>query len=308
VGPKARRWGLAFAVAAGNLYGSITVLSKWVDAAPLAKAALTNLAALVVVVPFLWRLRIARRDWWKVLAMGVFGATLPPVFILYGLEHANASDAGLLLTLELVATAGLAYVFLHERARLRAAIGLGCLLLAAAAVAVASSQGEDGGTDWLGILLVGLAAISWAIDNAVSTSLVGPYKPTQLLGAKFLIGSTLVGMLWGGMALIGDQPLPGPWLDWAALAFVGAAGVGAGSILFYMALDRIGAGRTSALNVPTSALAAATGGALLLGEKLGWLHAVAIAFILAGMALLWERDPHPQGGKRRRGRKTSGAS
>lgn len=299
--------GLAFAVAAGILYGSITVLSKWVDAAPLAKALVTNAAALAIVLPFLWRLRIARKDWVKVTAMGVFGATLPPIFILYGLEHANAADAGLLLTLELVATAGLAYVFLHERARLRAVLGLVSLLAAAAAVALASGQSDDGGTDWLGILLVGLAAISWAIDNAVSTRLVTTYKPTHLIAAKLLIGTVLVGLVWGALSLFDSQPMPTAWLGWLALAFVGAAGVGGGSILFYMALDRIGAGRTSALNVPTSALAAAAGGALLLGETLGWLHAVAIAFVLAGMGLLWERDPHPQG-KTRRKKGRSGAA
>ncbi|MFO1533425.1 MAG: DMT family transporter [Thermoplasmatota archaeon] len=282
--------GLLLAAASGLLYGTITVLAKWVDAHPLAKATLSSLAATVAMSPFLRGLKVQRKDWPKVLAMAFFGGALAPALILFGLEEANASDAGLLLTLELVATAAFAFIFLRERVSARSACGLAALLAAAVAVALASAGSGDAQhrTTWLGILLVGLSALSWGIDNAVSAKLVGTYKPPQLIATKTLIASVLVATAWGGVAFFQKAPAPSSGLGWLAVVAIGAVGVGGSSVLFYQALRNVGAARTSAVNVPTSALAAAAGGTWLLHEPFGWLHAVAVGLILAGMALLWE--------------------
>jgi len=78
------------------------------------------------------------------------------------------------------------------------------------------------------------------------------------------------------------------WLLWAV--------TGVAVLLFYHALARVGAARTSAMNIATTALIGAAGGALLLEERLVFLHAAALAAILAGAALLaTQRHPAAAG-------------
>jgi len=105
------------AAGSGILYGSINVLAKPLPLHPFVKAAIAYLASAVTLAPFLRGLRIVPRDWPKVLAMGLVGAGVSPVLLFYGLRETAAADAGLLLTLEMVATATLAYAFLRERFR-----------------------------------------------------------------------------------------------------------------------------------------------------------------------------------------------
>jgi drug/metabolite transporter (DMT)-like permease len=73
-------------------------------------------------------------------------------------------------------------------------------------------------------------------------------------------------------------------------ASIGIFGVGLGSVGYYFALRRIGAARTSAINVPMSGLAAAAMAWLFLHESIGWLDGVAMVLIACGLVLLWEPD------------------
>lgn len=57
-------------------------------------------------------------------------------------------------------------------------------------------------------------------------------------------------------------------------------------MLFYTALGHIGAARTSAMNIATTALIGAAGGAVLLHEALHVWHAVALAAVVLGAWLL----------------------
>src|SRR5687768_11932133 len=153
--------GLAMAAGSGVLYGSINVLAKPVDVDPLVKAAIAYLVSAAVLSPFLRGLHIACGDWPKVLAMGLVGGGLAPVLLFYGLREAAAADAGMLLTVELVATAALAVLFIGERYRPKEVAGLAALLAGALLVALASQAGGAGGTTPLGIALILGAALGW---------------------------------------------------------------------------------------------------------------------------------------------------
>ena len=277
---RARLTGLALAAGSGILYGSINVLAKPIDLHPFAKSAIAYLTSALVLSPWLRGLHVERRDWPKVLTMGLVGGGLAPILLFHGLEETAAADAGLLLTLELVATAALAALFLHERFPGREAAGLLTLLAAAACVAVSSRTGEAASTT-RGMLLVLGSAVAWGIDNAVSTRLVGSYRPPGLIAAKGLLGGTAATA--AALATGIDLPALRPALGMAGL---GVVSVAVSSLLFYTALGRVGAARTSAMNIATTALVGAFGGALLLGEHLGPLHGVAIGLVLAGAWLL----------------------
>jgi drug/metabolite transporter (DMT)-like permease len=276
---KTRLSGLAFAAGSGVLYGSINVLAKPIEAHPFAKVAIAYLVAAAALSPWLRGVLVARADWPKVLTMGLVGGGLAPILLFYGLRETAAADAGLLLTMELVATAVLAMIFLHERYPGRDVLGLGLLLAAAASIALAG--GDVAGSTPRGMLLVLGGAVAWGVDNAVSTRLVGSYRPHGLIALKGLLGGTtaLVAAVLVGI----DVP---SLTDAAAMGALGLVSIAFSSILFYTALLRVGAARTSGMNIATTALVAAAGGALLLSEQLGLLHAVALALVVAGAALL----------------------
>jgi drug/metabolite transporter (DMT)-like permease len=278
---KRRLVGLAMAAGSGVLYGSINVLAKPVDVDPLLKAAIAYLVSAAALSPFLRDLHIARADWPKVLAMGLIGGGVAPVLLFYGLQETAAADAGMLLTVEMVATAALAAVFIGERYRPRELAGLAALLTGAILVAFASREEGAGGSTTLGMALILGSALGWAVDNAVSTRLVGSYAPRGLIALKGLLGGTAC--LIAALAVGSRTPsLPGA----AAMAGMGVLSIAVSSLLFYHALVRVGAARTSGMNVATTALVGAAGGAWLLSEHLVPLHGAALAAILVGAALL----------------------
>lgn len=291
---RQRLLGLALASLSGLLYGSINVLAKPVDLHPLAKAAVAYLASALVLSPWLRRVHVVRGDWPKVLAMGLIGGGLAPILLFTGLQETAAADAGMLLTLEMVATAALAFLFLGERFAAREGFGLASLLAAAVLVAVASPSDSSGGTTTRGVLLVLGSAVAWGVDNAVSTRLAGAYPLRGLIALKGLLGGSAC--LAIALALRVEPPdLPSA----AAMAGLGVLSIAISSLCFYGALRAVGAARTSAMNIAFTALVGAAGGALLLGERLAWLHAAALGAVFAGSFLLAKparaRDPNPVG-------------
>lgn len=274
-----RLTGLALAAGSGVLYGSINVLAKPVALHPAWLAAIMYFTSSVVLLPFGLKLRLRRSDIPKVLAMGLLGGGLAPLLLLHGLEKTAASDAGLLLTTEMVATAAFASTFIGERYRGRELVGLAALLVAGGCVALASrSSGES---TLPGVLLVLGSAVAWGVDNTVSARLVGSYRPQGLISLKGTIG----GVVCATWVLLTDPPWPEATQALAGAA-MGIASIAVSSVLFYHALQRVGAGRTSALNIATTALVAALGGVLLLGERLVWLHGAAFLAVAIGAALL----------------------
>lgn len=271
--------GLGWAALSGILFGSINVAVKVRPIHPVLQSALAYLAVAAVLLPFLRGLRVAPADRLRMAAMAVIGGAISPVLLFYGLRETAAVDSGLILTLELVVTAILAAIFLHERERARGWFGLACLLAAAILAAAAGTQA--GATSARGALLVAASAAGWGIDNVLSTRLVGTYRPTQILAVKGLVG--------GLCALALALALQAEWPQRSGIAWaltVGAFGLAGSLVCFYQALRRIGAARTSAVNIPLTALASAAGGFLFLREPLTLLHGAALLSLLLGVLLL----------------------
>lgn len=283
-----RLQGLLLAAGSGILYGSVNVAAKPIDAHPFWKAAIAYTTSFALLAPFLRGFKPVPRDIPLVLAMGFLGGGLAPVLLFYGLQQASATDAGLLLCLEMVATAAFAALWLGERFHGRELVGLGLLLLAGTFVALAG--GVETASTATGLGLIALSAIAWGVDNTVSARLVGGYKPHQLIAVKGGLGAAFALTA----ALVARAPLPA-WPAVGGMAAIGLGSVACSSLLFYHALRRVGAGRTSAMNIGTTGLVGALGGIVLLHERLVWLHAAALAALLAGaFALAGHRAGAPE--------------
>jgi drug/metabolite transporter (DMT)-like permease len=181
---------------------------------------------------------LARHDWPWLAAAIAFGGVLGPVLLMLGLSRTSGAAASLLLNLEAVLTALLAWVVFSENADRR--IVLGMALIVAGGIALAWPGGPGGGTDLTGSLLVAGACLCWAIDNNLTRKVSGG-DATFIAGAKGLIAGAV--NLAIGLAIGAAAPPP---LHVATALAVGFFGYGVSLVLFVIALRGLGTARTGA--------------------------------------------------------------
>ncbi len=167
----------------------------------------------------------------------VSGGMMGPLLLLLGLRLTPASSASLLLTLEGVLTALLAWFVFRENFDARIAWGMG--LISAGALAVSWQGGLNVGSAW-GPAAIVAACLCWALDNNL-TRKVAASDPVQIALLKgWCAGLANVGL---GLALGAKVPV----ISVAMLAgLVGFLGYGVSLTLFVVALRELGTARTGA--------------------------------------------------------------
>ena len=113
---------------------------------------------------------------WLVAAI-LSGGIVGPLLIMTGLARTDAATASLLLCLEGVATALLAWFAFHENFDRRIAIGMACLV---AGALVLSWSGTPTVSGLLGPLAIVGACIAWGLDNNL-TRKVSLADPLQIV-------------------------------------------------------------------------------------------------------------------------------
>jgi drug/metabolite transporter (DMT)-like permease len=238
---------VAAALGAAVLFGASTPIAKALvaDVHPVVLAALLYLgsgAGLLAFRAHVW-LRpggtgLARRDWPWLAGAILFGGVLGPVLLMLGLGRTSAASASLLLNLEAVLTALIAWTVFRENADRR--IVLGMALIVAGGVTLAWPGEAGGATGLAGASLVAGACLCWAIDNNLTRNVAGG-DATFIAGAKGLVAGAAnlaIGLALGGI-------LPPPGLAVVALV-VGLLGYGVSLALFVLALRGLGTARTGA--------------------------------------------------------------
>ncbi|NWF47317.1 DMT family transporter [Hydrogenophaga sp. D2P1] len=227
---------------------------------------------------------LRRSDAPRLLAMVAAGAVIGPVALAWGLQRTSGASASLLLTLEAVFTAVLAWRWYGEvlDGRVKTAVAL---LLAGGALLVID-QGLSGQVQLLGLLAVAVATIAWGVDNTLSRG-VAERDPGQVVLAKTALGASVTGAL----ALAWGEPLPALWAALALLA-VGATGYGLSLRFYLLAQRRFGAARTGSVFAFAPFVGAQ--GAFALGERSGSaLMLLGGLFMAAGIVLhLAENHAH----------------
>lgn len=206
-----------------------------------------------------------------IVAGGIFG----PVLLMFGLTRTEASTASLMLTLEGVATALMAWFIFHENFDRRIALGMACLV---AGAAVLAWSGRPGLSSLAGPLAIVGACMAWGLDNNL-TRKVALSDPLQIVELKGLVAgpcNIAIG-LWIGAAL--------PAVDGiAAAAVVGLLGYGASLALFILALRHLGTARTGAY-FSTAPFFGAAAAIMVLGEPATVQLAIAAALMAIGVWL-----------------------
>lgn len=284
---------IAAALGAAALFGASTPVAKALvaDVHPVMLAALLYLGSgigLLALRAHAW-LRpggtgLAPRDWPWLAAAIASGGVLGPVLLMLGLARTSAASASLLLNLEAVLTAVIAWVVFRENAGRR--IVLGMALIVTGGIALASPGGSGAAAGFAGALLVAGACLCWAIDNNLTRKVSGG-DATFVAGAKGLIAGAV--NLAIGLALGGRLPAPGATV---AAAAVGLLGYGLSLVLFVIALRGLGTARTGAYfsTAPFIGAAVAIGAFAEPTSPAFW---VAAALMGAGVWLhLTERHEH----------------
>ena len=255
--------GSALALLAAALFGLSTPLVQRFGQGlgPFATAALLYAGA--ALVAFLQRrgsqaeAPLRRADIPRLLAMVATGAVVGPVALAWGLQRTSGASASLLLTLEAVFTAVLAWRWYGEvlDGRVKTAVAL---LLAGGALLVID-QGLTGQVQLQGLLAVAVATVAWGVDNTLSRG-VADRDPGKVVLVKAALGVAVTTAL----ALLSSEPLP-DWPATLALLAVGAIGYGL-SLRFYLLAQRyFGAARTGSVFAFAPFIGAL--GAFALGER-----------------------------------------
>ena len=213
----------------------------------------------------------------------VAGGIVGPLLLMAGLSRTPAETASLLLTLEGVATALLAWFVFRENFDRRIAIGMACLVSGAL---VLSWTGQPSLNGLLGPLAITGACLAWGLDNNL-TKKVSLADPLQIVELKGLIAGPInlgLGFLAGGSL---------PAVSSLAMAMlVGFLGYGVSLALFVRALRHLGAARTGAY-FATAPFIGALAALVLLREPLTLQLLAAGALMAVGVWLhLTETHEH----------------
>jgi drug/metabolite transporter (DMT)-like permease len=226
---------------------------------------------------------LARADIPWLAGAVVAGGVAGPVLLMLGLATAAASAASLLLNLEGVFTALIAWFVFRENFDRRIALGM-ALIVAAGGLASL----EPGSLDRIssGALFVAAACLAWAIDNNL-TRRVSAGDPVTIAAIK----GAAAGAVNISIALAMGSAWP-PLSQVAAAALVGLFGYGVSLALFVVALRELGAARTGAYFsvAPFAGIALALAA---LGEHPEALFWLALPLAAAGVWLhVSERHAH----------------
>jgi len=226
---------------------------------------------------------LTRRDLGWLAGAIAAGGVAGPVLLTYGLAGGTAVQSSLLLNLEGVFTALLAWTLFREHFASRIAVGMTSIALGAMVL-----SWNPAGTIVLdaSALLVTGACLAWAVDNNL-TRMVAGGDPLRIAALKGLVAGTINVLLATGQHA--SWPAPAAVLG---AGVVGLLGYGTSLVLFVLALRVLGTARTGAY-FSTAPFVGALAGALVLREPLGPQTFMAAILMGVGVWLhLTERHEH----------------
>ena len=285
-----RRRAIAYALLSAALFGASTPFAKLLvgSVAPLALAGLLYLGSGLGLAAWLAMrrpktIKLPLRDLpWLVAAIAA-GGIVGPALLMYGLARTDGATASLLLNLEVVFTAAMAWTVFRENVDKR--VFMGMLAIAAGGVVLSWEQ-IPRANSVAGPLLIGAACLAWALDNNL-TRRVSSGDAVAIASLKGLVA----GAVNLGLALALGAYLPAPGAI-ALAGLVGLVGYGISLVLFIMALRDLGTARTGAYFSVAPFFGAALA-LVLLGEQAGAAFWVAASLMALGVWLhLTERHQH----------------
>jgi drug/metabolite transporter (DMT)-like permease len=256
---------------------------------PLAYASIRYFVAIAIFWVYTWwrerSFRIARADWKYV---GIAAATIfvNQICFVYALEFAHASTVSLLFGTCPMFVGLISIAFRQAEVHRSFWIGTSLTFLGVALIAASAGGGLVSG--WKGDLLAIMLAVTWAGYTVAIAPLMRSYSPYRISAVVLALG-------WVPLVLVSIPQLGRQEFDFSGRVWLGFAYAVIGplfltNILWFTAVDRVGAARASIFNnmQPFFGVLFAL---LILSESIHGLEIVGGVFIFAGIAYerVWQR-------------------
>jgi drug/metabolite transporter (DMT)-like permease len=286
--------GIVSALWAALLFGASTPLAKLLtnEMPPVLLAGLLYLGSGVGLLGWLALRRLLLGQYVSAMLRGdmpwlggaiLAGGVLGPALLMVGLTRTSAASASLLLNLEGVLTALLAWFVFKENVDRRIALGMGLIVLGGVLL---SWQGEADLRATTGAGAIAGACLCWAIDNNL-TRKVSAGDAVLIAGIKGLVAGSVNVIL----ALFLGASLPAATTVVAA-GVVGLLGYGVSLVLFVLALRQLGTARTGAYFSAAPFIGVAISLALFRERPDFFFWAAAVSMALGVWLHLTERHEH----------------
>jgi len=174
--------------------------------------------------------------WWLFGAVAA-GGVVGPFLLMFGLQTTDSASASLILNLEGVLTALLAWFVFKENFDRRIALGMALIISGGVVLSVGPDFRAEG---LIGPLAITAACLAWAVDNNL-TRKISAHDAISIACIKGLTA----GSISLGLATTYGARMPSGELLVAA-GVLGFAGYGISLSLFVLALRRLGTARTGA--------------------------------------------------------------
>ncbi len=227
---------------------------------------------------------LTRAEWPWLLGAIFFGGVAGPIALMFGLMTTSGSSASLLLNLEAVSTAVIAWVVFKENADKRVVLGMAAIVAGGLVLSWPGQGSRSAG--WWGPVLIGVACLCWAVDNNL-TRKVSASDALFIAASKGVVAGVANTLLALGLG----ATMPAFATTLASMA-VGLLGYGFSLVLFVLALRGLGTARTGAY-FSTAPFIGAVLSLEVLGESAGWQFWMAALLMGIGVWLhLTEKHEH----------------
>ena len=166
-----------------------------------------------------------------------FGGVMGPYLLMYGLQASDSASASLILNLEGVFTALLAWFAFRENFDRRIAFGMALIVAGGLVLSTGAALRASG---FIGPLAIAGACLAWAIDNNLT-------RKVSANDAMFI--ACLKGLVAGPISVLialKCGATPPPAIDLAKAGLLGFVGYGLSLTLFVVGLRDLGTARTGA--------------------------------------------------------------
>ncbi len=228
-------------------------------------------------------LRITTSDLPALAGIVLFGGISAPILLMVGLRTSSAESASLLLNMEFVFTALIAWFFFKENLDRRIVFGMIAIVIGSLTLSWQPSAAivVTGGT----LAILG-CCLCWALDNNLTCKL-SDADPLKIAAIKGVVAGTVncaIGLLSGAQVPNAAQI--------AQASITGFVGYGLSLVLFILALRRLGTARTGAY-FSTAPFVGAAISILIFHDDVTVKTVLASAFMVFGVWLhLTERHEH----------------
>ena len=250
------------------------------------RAALGGAGLLALGILFRRPMPRGARSWMLIGVTGISATSLGFLGMFHAAEFVSPGIASVIFNTQPLVGAVLARAFLNEKLAVTGKIGLvvgfaGIVIMSSPGLASADAQGYA-----TGIVYIALAAIGTAVGNLAMKRLSGDVDAMMAVGFSLLLGAVPLA-LWS--ALKEDMSLPWTGEFAVVLAVLSVFGTSLAFWLWFTALQNVELGVANAFTFlgPLFGLAI---GAAAFGERIGWLQAVGVILVLAGVVIAQLRN------------------